>query len=98
MSGELPDQIAKVFKVITGKPVFIPRSFVTSNGKDHAVSCSYRATAGYLYPLETSFFFIHKPPTFVRFEEIRCVFCSLLCSTLLCSALLCTALLCSALL
>jgi structure-specific recognition protein 1 len=24
----------------------------------------------YLYPLERSFFFIHKPPTYIRFENI----------------------------
>src|SRR5690348_18079245 len=36
-------------------------------------SCSYKAAAGYIYPLERGFIFIHKPPLHIRFEEVNSV-------------------------
>lgn len=38
-----------------------------------AIGCSYKATAGYLYPLERGFIYVHKPPMHIRFEEIASV-------------------------
>lgn len=38
-----------------------------------AIGCSYKATAGYLYPLERGFIYVHKPPIHIRFEEIASV-------------------------
>lgn len=35
-----------------------------------AIGCSFKATAGYLYPLERGFIYVHKPPIHIRFEEI----------------------------
>lgn len=38
-----------------------------------AVGCSFKAAAGYLYPLERGFIYVHKPPIHIRFEEIASV-------------------------
>lgn len=38
-----------------------------------AISCSFKAAAGYLYPLERGFIYVHKPPIHIRFEEIASV-------------------------
>lgn len=38
-----------------------------------AVGCSFKAAAGYLYPLERGFIYVHKPPLHIRFEEIASV-------------------------
>ena len=35
-----------------------------------AVRCVHRANSGLLYPLERGFFFIYKPPMYVRFSEL----------------------------
>lgn len=35
-----------------------------------AISCAHKASAGYLYPLEKGFIWVHKPPIYIRFEEI----------------------------
>ncbi|CAG5045157.1 unnamed protein product [Parnassius apollo] len=40
--------------------------------KTPAIACSYKAAAGYLYPLEKGFIF-NKPPVHIRFEEIASV-------------------------
>lgn len=37
------------------------------------VRCVLKANQGYIYPLAKSFFFIHKPPTFIRYSEIQYV-------------------------
>lgn len=38
-----------------------------------AIGCSYKAAAGFMYPLERGFIYVHKPPMHIRFEEIACV-------------------------
>lgn len=38
-----------------------------------AIGCSFKAAAGYLYPLERGFIYVHKPPVHIRFEEIASV-------------------------
>ncbi len=35
-----------------------------------AISCAYKQAAGFLYPLEKGFMYVHKPPIYVRFEEV----------------------------
>eukprot|EP01128_Nolandella_sp_AFSM9_P004061 TRINITY_DN177_c3_g1_i2.p1 TRINITY_DN177_c3_g1~~TRINITY_DN177_c3_g1_i2.p1 ORF type:complete len:620 (+),score=172.17 TRINITY_DN177_c3_g1_i2:121-1980(+) len=71
-TGPTFQQLARVFKLMTGKKITIPRTFKTDN-EARAIKCSLKANDGYLYPLEQSFFFVHKPPTHLRFEEIKSV-------------------------
>jgi len=61
-----------VFKVLTGKKITIPKTFKSKDG-GRAIKCSLKANEGYLFPLERSFFFVHKPPTHIRFEDISSV-------------------------
>ncbi|DAZ94605.1 TPA: hypothetical protein N0F65_005368 [Lagenidium giganteum] len=69
MSGALPQIVATLFKFIIGKKVYTSGKFKTHSG-DRAVKCAVKAQSGHLYPLEKSFMFIHKPTTFIRYEEI----------------------------
>jgi len=72
MTGSLSNLVAKTFKVITGKRVFIPGKFVNSNTQP-CVKCALRANEGHLYPLEKQLIFIHKPPVLIRFSDIESV-------------------------
>lgn len=72
MQGSLCNLFAKTFKVIAKKKVFIPGKFENTYGKA-CVKCALRASEGHLYPLESSFVFIHKPPVLIRFDEVDSV-------------------------
>mmetsp|Transcript_322 Transcript_322/g.459 ORF Transcript_322/g.459 Transcript_322/m.459 type:complete len:815 (-) Transcript_322:58-2502(-) len=72
MRGSLSNLIAKTFKVIAKKKVFIPGKYTNAN-QQHCVKCALRANEGLLYPLEKQFVFIHKPPVLVRFNEVESV-------------------------
>lgn len=72
MRGALSNLIAKCFKVISKKKVFIPGKYTNAN-QQHCVKCALRANEGLLYPLEKQFVFIHKPPVLVRFNEVESV-------------------------
>jgi len=72
MRGALSNLIAKTFKVIAKKKVFIPGKFANAN-EQACVKCAVRANEGLLYPLEKQFVFIHKPPILIRFNEIESV-------------------------
>ena len=72
MSGSFSNLVAKTFKIITKKKVFIPGKFANSN-QQACVKCALRANEGHLYPLEKQFIFIHKPAVLIRFDEIESV-------------------------
>jgi len=72
MNGSFSNLVAKTFKVITRKKVFIPGKFANSN-QQACVKCALRANEGHLYPLEKQFIFIHKPAVLIRFDEIESV-------------------------
>lgn len=72
LSGPVYEVLGKIMKVIINRKLTGPGSFVGHSGTP-AVSCSYKAAAGSLYPLERGFIYVHKPPMHIRFEEIACV-------------------------
>lgn len=72
MRGALSNLVAKTFKVIAKKKVFIPGKFANAN-QQACVKCALRANEGLLYPLEKQFVFIHKPPILIRFNEVESV-------------------------
>eukprot|EP00978_Attheya_sp_CCMP212_P018909 scaffold52289_cov51-Attheya_sp.AAC.4 len=72
MNGALSNLVAKTFKVIAKKKVFIPGKFANAN-QQACVKCALRANEGHLYPLEKQFIFIHKPPVLIRFDEVDSV-------------------------
>lgn len=72
MSGPHHQVVAKLFKGLTGKRMFMPGAFNSRNG-NKAVTCALKSSEGLLYPLDKSFFFIHKPATLVRYEDVSSV-------------------------
>jgi structure-specific recognition protein 1 len=72
MRGSFSNLVAKTFKVIAKKKVFIPGKFANAN-QQPCVKCALRANEGLLYPLEKQFVFIHKPPVLIRFNEVESV-------------------------
>ena len=72
MYGALSNIIAKTFKIIAKKKVFIPGKFANANQLP-CVKCALRASEGHLYPLEKQFIFIHKPTVLIRFDEVESV-------------------------
>ncbi|XP_012539492.1 FACT complex subunit Ssrp1 [Monomorium pharaonis] len=72
LSGPTYEVLAKVMKVIINRKLTGPGQFTGHTGTP-AISCSFKAAAGYLYPLERGFIYVHKPPIHIRFEEIASV-------------------------
>ncbi|CAH2250225.1 FACT complex subunit Ssrp1 [Pararge aegeria] len=72
LSGPTYEVLAKIMKVIINRRVTGPGNFL-GHHKTPAIACSYKAAAGYLYPLEKGFIYVHKPPVHIRFEEIASV-------------------------
>jgi len=69
MHGTYPDVVCRIFKALTHKKVMVPGSFKSHHGLA-AVRCSYKTNDGYLYILEKSFFFVKRPPTYIRHEMV----------------------------
>ncbi|CAI5444757.1 unnamed protein product [Caenorhabditis angaria] len=69
LSGPLFEVVSKLFRVLVNMKITVPGSFIGNTGTP-AVQCSHKQNPGLLYPLEKGFLFIHKPPMYVRFEEI----------------------------
>jgi len=72
MSGPTYEVISRVFKSLIKRKITVPGTFMGASGTQ-AVSCSYKAASGFLYPLERGFIFVHKPPLHIRFEEVAFV-------------------------
>eukprot|EP01119_Soliformovum_irregulare_P009618 TRINITY_DN230_c0_g3_i1.p1 TRINITY_DN230_c0_g3~~TRINITY_DN230_c0_g3_i1.p1 ORF type:complete len:617 (-),score=253.70 TRINITY_DN230_c0_g3_i1:128-1978(-) len=72
ISGPSHEVVGKIFKILTGKKITFPNSFKSHSGAS-AVKCNFKNNEGLLFPLEHSFFYVHKPPTHIRFEEISFV-------------------------
>ncbi|KAG9322187.1 hypothetical protein KVV02_007569 [Mortierella alpina] len=65
--------VSTLFKALTGRRVTIPSEFFKSYHNQSAIKCSMKANEGVLYPLDKSFLFIPKPPTFIPHSEIGSV-------------------------
>ncbi|XP_050437170.1 FACT complex subunit Ssrp1 isoform X2 [Adelges cooleyi] len=72
INGPTYEVLAQVMKAIVNRKITTPASFKGHSGTS-AIGCSYKAAAGYIYPLERGFIYIHKPPIHIRFEEISSV-------------------------
>ncbi|XP_035794839.1 FACT complex subunit Ssrp1-like [Anopheles albimanus] len=72
LSGPVYEVLGKIMKVIINRKLTGPGSFIGHSGTP-AIGCSFKAAAGYLYPLERGFIYVHKPPVHIRFEEIASV-------------------------
>ncbi|XP_065090605.1 FACT complex subunit Ssrp1 [Ochlerotatus camptorhynchus] len=72
LAGPVYEVLGKIMKVIINRKLTGPGTFIGHSGTP-AIGCSYKAAAGYLYPLERGFIYVHKPPVHIRFEEIQSV-------------------------
>ncbi|XP_066138574.1 FACT complex subunit Ssrp1 [Euwallacea fornicatus] len=72
MSGPTYEVLGKIMKHIVARKLTGPGGFIGHSGTA-AVGCSFKAAAGFLYPLERGFIYVHKPPLHIRFEEIASV-------------------------
>ncbi|CAN0192476.1 unnamed protein product [Ascophyllum nodosum] len=72
MTGPLHNLVAKIFKVLADKAVYVTGKFSSNNGAK-SVKCALGANEGHLYPLNKSFIFIHKPTCIIGFDEIESV-------------------------
>lgn len=70
LSGPLYDVLSRLFKTMIKISIIVPSGFKSEKGTD-AVKCSVRAQDGYLYPLQKSFLFVHKPVTYIKHDEIQ---------------------------
>lgn len=69
VEGELPKVVASLLRNITGKRIFKTGEFVSRTGHK-AFRSALKGNDGLLFPLDRSFFFIHKPATSIRHSEI----------------------------
>lgn len=69
MTGPIYETVSRLFKAVCNLKITVPGKFVGATGTP-AIQCSHKQNPGLLYPMEKGFLFIHKPPMYVRFEEI----------------------------
>ncbi|CAN0122148.1 unnamed protein product, partial [Phaeothamnion confervicola] len=72
MEGPMNNLIAKIFKALSNRTVYVTGKFRSVAGAK-SVACALGANDGQLYPLNKSFIFIHKPTRIIGFDEIESV-------------------------
>lgn len=72
MSGLEYEVVSRIMKTFVNRKITVPGVFLGKTGTQ-CVACSYKAATGFLYPLERGFFFAHKPPLHIRFDEVASV-------------------------
>ncbi|KAI6198412.1 FACT complex subunit SSRP1 [Aphelenchoides fujianensis] len=61
---------ARIFRILTNVLITVPADMDRETMSCTVFSCAFRQASGYLYPLEKGFMYVHKPPMYVRFDEI----------------------------
>lgn len=69
MTGKLYEVAAKVFRAFTGKKLIGVGDFTTSDGSK-GVKASMKANEGILFFLQKSLYFLYKPATYIRHDEV----------------------------
>lgn len=64
--------LSHVLKGLTDRRVIVPGEY-KSKYDQCAVSCSFKANEGYLYPLDNAFFFLTKPTLYIPFSDVSMV-------------------------
>ncbi|KAL0491492.1 SSRP1 [Acrasis kona] len=70
MHGKQFEVVAKVFRALAERRLIGPGKFKSFTG-DNGIKCSMKANEGFLFFLEKSLFFLHKPAIYMRHEEIK---------------------------
>ncbi|KAF8358731.1 hmg-3, partial [Pristionchus pacificus] len=68
-SGNTYEIVSRIFRALVNMRITVPGNFVGHSGTP-AISCAHKQASGFLYPLEKGLLYIHKPPMYVRFDEI----------------------------
>lgn len=72
MTGPVYEIVSKVMRHTIQRKITTPdASFATKDTP--AITCSYRASNGLMYPLDRGFIYLHKPPVHIRFDEISSI-------------------------
>ncbi|CAD5234722.1 unnamed protein product [Bursaphelenchus xylophilus] len=74
-TGPLFEILSKIFRVLTNVRITVPGDLVRPSTAEPTISCTvfscaYKQASGFLYPLEKGFMYVHKPPMYIRFEEV----------------------------
>lgn len=72
MEGKTYDIVSRVFLALAKCKIITTKDYL-SHYKEKCVKCSFGAETGLLYPLQKSFFFIFKPPTYIKHSEVQYV-------------------------
>jgi len=72
MKGPTFEIVSKLMKAMVNRKITVPGVFIGHSGTP-AISCSYKAASGFIYPLERGFMFVYKPPIFVKFDDVQAV-------------------------
>jgi structure-specific recognition protein 1 len=70
--GATWEVFSKILRELTKKPLHSPISFKSHRGQS-AVRTALGANDGYLFFLENCMFFVNKPPTYIRFEDVEMI-------------------------
>lgn len=71
MKGALYDIFARILRGLSGARITRPGAFKNALSDGVAVRCSYKADDGLLYPLDKAFFYVHKPPLLIPYEDVE---------------------------
>ena len=69
MEGPLYDVLSRLLKAMIKINIIVPGDF-KSHRELEAVKCSVKAQEGFLYPLQKSLIFIHKPVTYIKIDDV----------------------------
>lgn len=72
-TGPVYEVFAKALRGLSGAKISRPGGFHNSANDGSSIRCSYKADDGHLYPLDRAFFYIHKPPMLLPFDEVDSV-------------------------
>lgn len=69
--------VAEIFRGLTGSKLLVPGPSFKNGGADEGnepgISCSLKASEGYLFPLETCLLFVPKPTVYIPLSEVSTV-------------------------
>jgi structure-specific recognition protein 1 len=72
IKGPYHEVVSRICRTVLDKKITVPGNFTTVAGSK-CYSCSFKASSGFLYPLERGFVFVTKPPLHILFSDISFV-------------------------
>jgi len=72
LNGTANQVFPKIIQTFCKKKIAEPGDYL-SKLKIKSVDCVYYKDEGNLYPMDKGFFFVHKPPMYIKFKEITSI-------------------------